>query len=98
MNYGIQMIAKNSHIVIFSHGFGVRKEDRGLFTAVYRALPNTDAVMFDYNPIHEKSNTLTAKPLHEQAQKLRKVINDTSCTREATGYTQSCHANPANRC
>jgi hypothetical protein len=65
------------HIVIYSHGFGVRKEDRGLFTAIARALPDVKSVMFDYNPINEKSNTLTAKPLDEQARKLRKVINAT---------------------
>jgi hypothetical protein len=64
-----------THIIIFSHGFGVRKENRGLFTAVYRAIPNIKGVMFDYNPINEKSNTLTAKPLNEQAHKLRHVIN-----------------------
>lgn len=33
--------------------------------------------MFDYNPINEASNTLTVKPLQEQALKLRKVINTT---------------------
>jgi pimeloyl-ACP methyl ester carboxylesterase len=65
------------HIVIFSHGFGVRKEDRGLFTAIARALPDAKSVLFDYNPINEASNTLTAKPLDEQARKLRKVLNTT---------------------
>ena len=64
-----------THIVIFSHGFGVRKEDRGLFTAISRALPDVKSVLFNYNPINENSNTLTAKPLGEQARKLRKVIN-----------------------
>jgi hypothetical protein len=63
------------HVVIFSHGFGVRKEDRGLFTAISKALPDAESVMFNYNPINEKSNTLTAKPLPEQARKLRKAIN-----------------------
>lgn len=64
-----------SHVVIFSHGFGVRKEDRGLFTAIAKVVPNAKTVMFDYNPINEASNTLTAKPLYDQALKLRKVIN-----------------------
>lgn len=66
-----------SRIVIFSHGFGVRKTDRGLFTAIAAALPHERSVMFDYNPINEASNTLTVKPLQEQALKLRKVINNT---------------------
>jgi hypothetical protein len=73
--YDVRMNPKTSHIVIFSHGFGVRKEDKGLFTAIYRAVPGIKGVMFDYNPINEKSNTLTAKPLNEQAHKLRHVIN-----------------------
>jgi hypothetical protein len=69
------MTSDTSHIVIFSHDFGVRKEDRGLFTAISKALPDTESVLFNYNPINEQANTLTAKPLNEQAIKLRKVIN-----------------------
>ena len=80
------------HIVIFSHGFGVRKDDRGLFTAVYRALPDTQAVFFDYNPINEKANTLTAVPLHEQAQKLRKVINTTRAEHPDAIIDVVCHS------
>ena len=64
------------HIIIFSHGFGVRKEDRGLFTAIARTVPDANSIMFDYNPINEASNTLTAEPLNEQARKLRKVLNN----------------------
>jgi esterase/lipase superfamily enzyme len=69
------MTPTQTHVVIFSHGFGVRKEDRGLFTAIANALPDAKCILFDYNPINESSNTLTAKPLNEQALKLRKVIN-----------------------
>jgi len=69
------MSESKPHIVIFSHGFGVRKEDRGLFSAIARVIPEAESVLFDYNPIHEASNTLTAEPLDEQARKLRKVIN-----------------------
>ena len=63
------------HLVIYSHGFGVRKNDRGLFTAIAEALPDARNIMFDYNPINEASNTLTVKTLQEQALKLRRVIN-----------------------
>jgi hypothetical protein len=69
------MASAAPHIVIFSHGFGVRKEDRGLFTAISKALPGAESVLFNYNPINEAANTLTAKPLNEQTRKLRKVIN-----------------------
>lgn len=69
------MNATQPHIIIFSHGFGVRKDAKGLFTAIARAVPAVESILFHYNPINDKSNTLTAKPLYEQVQKLRKVIN-----------------------
>ena len=56
-----------THVIIYSNGFGVRKEDRGLFTAIAKALPDAQHVMFDYNPIHDESNTLTVKPLDAHA-------------------------------
>lgn len=69
------MVNTPSHIIIYSHGFGVRKEDRGLFTAVSRALFSAKSLMFEYSPINESSNTLTEMTLDEQAIKLRKAIN-----------------------
>ena len=69
------MSVTQPHVIIYSHGFAVRKTNRGLFTAISKVVPEAHSVMFDYNPINDKSNTLTAKPLHEQALKLRKVIN-----------------------
>lgn len=80
------------HVVVFSHGFGVRKEDRGLFSAIARALPNVKSVLFDYNPINEASNTLTAKPLDEQAQKLRKVINNARAEHPGAIIDLVCHS------
>ncbi len=70
------MTQSPTHIIIYSHGFGVRKTDRGLFTAIADALPDTKSILFDYNPVHEESNTITVKPLHDQALKLRKIINE----------------------
>lgn len=80
------------HIIIFSHGFGVRKEDGGLFTAISRALPDAESVLFHYNPINDKSNTLTAKPLNEQVQKLRKVINNVRAEHSDAIIDLVCHA------
>ncbi len=69
------MHAKTSHVIVYSHGFGVRQTARGLFSAIASTMPDAQNIMFDYNPINEKSNTLTVKPLNDQALKLRKVIN-----------------------
>ena len=86
------MTPTTPHIVIFSHGFAVRKEDRGLFTAISKALPDMRSVLFDYNPINEQSNTLTAKPLDEQARKLRKVINSTRAEYPGAIIDLVCHS------
>ncbi len=86
-------MASTSHnIVIFSHGFGVRKTDRGLFTAISSALPHAQSVLFDYYPFNEESNTITVKPLQEQALKLRKVINATRAEYPNATLDLVCHA------
>lgn len=61
----------NSHIILYSHGFGVRKDDRGLFTDIANSIEDTEHVMFDYNEFDTSSNTLTVTPLHRQAEILK---------------------------
>lgn len=58
-------------IVLYSHGFGVKKDDRGLFTDIAGSLDNFQHAMFDYNQVDEQDNTLTVTPLHEQAEMLK---------------------------
>ena len=59
-------------IVIFSHGFGVRLDDRGLFTDIASSFDSdTTAIMFDYNKVDEAAKTLTVRPLKEQAEMFR---------------------------
>ncbi len=86
------MTQSPTHIIIYSHGFGVRKTDRGLFTAIADALPDTKSVLFDYNPVHEESNTITIKPLHDQALKLRKVINEVRAEYPGVVIDLVCHS------
>jgi len=86
------MISDTSHIVIFSHDFGVRKEDRGLFTAIAHALPGAKSVLFNYNSINEESNTLTAELLDEQVRKLRKVINAARLEHPGAVIDLVCHS------
>lgn len=65
-----------SHIVIFSHGFGVRKDGRGLFTAIAEQLPDIELIMFNYNQFDEATNTMTVTSLDEHVEKLRQVADD----------------------
>lgn len=62
------------HIVIYSHGFGVRKDDRGLFTDIVVALPEAKHILFDYNEVDETNNTITVAALDKQATKLNEKI------------------------
>ena len=80
------------HVVVYSHGFGVRKTDRGLFSAIANTLPEALNILFDYNPVHEASNTLTVKPLQEQALKLRKVINNARAEFPGAVIDLVCHS------
>jgi hypothetical protein len=62
------------HVIIFSHGFGVRKDDRGLFPDIIKALPDTECVMFDYSHFDEATNTTVATTLSDQAELLRQQV------------------------
>lgn len=71
-----------NHIIIFSHGFGVKKDGRGLFTDIANALSNIKSSMFDYNDIDEENNLVIVKPFSEQVKifekKLKKVRTSNS--------------------
>lgn len=83
------------HIIVYSHGFGVRKDDRGLFSDVAASLPNIEHVMFDYNQVAEAANTLTVASLTDQAKKLQQVVADTQANNpdaviDLIGHSQGC--------
>lgn len=73
------MESNKKHIVIFSHAFGVKRDDRGLLDGPQGIAPalraeGIETVLFDYNDIDEVNNTLTVYPLSVQAEKLREVV------------------------
>lgn len=72
-------MSEKKHFVVFSHGFGVRYDDRGLFTDIADGLEDDiESVMFDYNEIDEERNVMIAKPFSEQAKLLRGKIEEIS--------------------
>ena len=46
------------HIILYSHGFGTDKTDRGLFTAIADAIPEAEHVMFEYDTKDAAGNTI----------------------------------------
>ena len=87
----------NKHIIIFSHGFGTRKDDRGLLTDIADGFSETQSILFDYNGVDEKENILTVRPLSQQARMLNEVIGKTrfeneNATIDIIGHSQGCLA------
>lgn len=80
------------HIIIYSHGFGVRKDDRGLFTDIAASMSEAEHVMFDYNQADEAANTLTVAPLYAQADKLKRTIAETQTQNPDATIDLICHS------
>jgi hypothetical protein len=82
----------NKHIVIFSHGFGVQKDGRGLFTDIAAGMPGVQTILFDYNHVDEAANTLTVMPLTAQAEVLRHVVNEARAKNPDATIDLICHS------
>jgi hypothetical protein len=62
------------HIIIYSHGFGTRKDDRGLLTDIAKALPLAESILFDYFEVDEIKKEMHICTIGEQVEKLKKII------------------------
>jgi pimeloyl-ACP methyl ester carboxylesterase len=61
------------HMVVFSHGFGVERTARGMFTDIVKALPaDYGYVLFDYYEIAEK--TINISTFDDQQRMLLSII------------------------
>ncbi|HEY6736317.1 MAG TPA: NUDIX domain-containing protein [Candidatus Saccharimonadia bacterium] len=70
----------DSPIILYSHGFGVRQDDRGLFTEIAQQLPGYRHIMFDYNQVDEDGRSLTVGSLIDQAKLLEQTCNSLKAT------------------
>lgn len=60
-------------IVVFSHGFGVKRDSLAMFSDICSALPsNWGFILFDYNGVDGQNITLA--PYESQVQKLQAVL------------------------
>jgi hypothetical protein len=79
------------HLILFSHGFGVYADDRGLFPDIAAGLPDTTPIMFGYNR-SEANDTLIASTLEEQVEILRQVYTDTRTNNPNATIDLICHS------
>ncbi|MFA7252467.1 MAG: hypothetical protein WC027_01285 [Candidatus Paceibacterota bacterium] len=80
------------HIIIFSHGFGVRKDDNGLLTEIAKAIPEAESILFDYYQFNERNNTLTICPFSKQVEMLLTVINQAKKDHPEATIDLICHS------
>lgn len=85
-------IVPSKHVIIYSHGFGVRKDDRGLLTDIAEAFPEVESILFDYFKIDEEAKTLTICPFGEQANKLNQVIEKARLDYPGATVDLICHS------
>ena len=83
------------HIVIFSHGFGVQKDSRGLFLDIAEILKNVEAIMFDYNEINKLTKEVIVKKFSEQVDILKDIINKTKFSNPDSIIDIVCHSQGA---
>lgn len=88
-------MSKKKHIVIFSHGFGVRKDDRGLLSGIAALLPEVEPVLFDYFEVDEAEQTLTIRPFSEQQAKLSRTLEKAKRDNPGAIIDVVCHSQGA---
>lgn len=63
-------------MVVFSHGFGVRRDARGMFTSIAQGLPRDwGYVMFDYDSFDAVKNEQMVNGFAERLRRLQAVID-----------------------
>lgn len=61
--------------LLFSHGFGVRKDSNGMFTDIAKKFPEYKPVMFDYNKIEVDDDLTTVYSYRKQSRLLKSQID-----------------------
>ncbi|MEI6835765.1 MAG: DUF4202 family protein [Candidatus Falkowbacteria bacterium] len=79
-------------IAIFSHGFGVRKDDLGLLSSIAEAMPEVESILFDYFEINEKENIMSICPLSSQVERLNTVISKAKIANPGAVIDLICHS------
>lgn len=64
------------HTIIYAHGFGVKKDDRGLFTDIAKSFPDANHIMFDLDICDDENNTVTIRPFSDQVSLLNNHIKE----------------------
>lgn len=65
-----------TELVVFSHGFGVRHDSRGMFTDIVAGLPRSwGYILFDYDSFDETTNQVRVVGFAERLRRLQAVLD-----------------------
>jgi hypothetical protein len=81
-----------SKFLVFSHGFGVKKDSRGMFTEIAEKFPEYKPVMFDYNLINNETDEVTVEPYSKQSELLNAELNSIYKSDTDAEITLICHS------
>lgn len=70
----------NKHVILYIHGFGMKKDDRGLLTDIAAAFPESINILTDMNIIDEEYGSLIVEPITKQVQKMNEVFKSIQAT------------------
>ena len=65
------------HFIVCSHGFGVAKDDRGLFPDAVASIADAEIIMFNYGIVDEHQKTVIVTPFSHQVKTLEGVLSET---------------------
>lgn len=80
------------HIIIYSHGFGVRKDDNGLLDNIAESLSEVESILFDYYEVDEKEMKMYICPFSSQVKKLNSIINEVIAENSGAVIDLICHS------
>lgn len=80
------------HIIIYSHGFAVQKDDMGLFTDIAGSIQEAESVLFDYYEVDKSENKIFVCPFSNQIKKLNEVINEVKSSYPEAIIDLICHS------
>ncbi|MFA6514547.1 MAG: alpha/beta hydrolase [Patescibacteria group bacterium] len=85
-------MSAKKHIVIYSHGFGVRKDDLGLLTNIAEELNGVESILFDYFVVDESKKTLLVCSISSQAHKLNQIVSEAKASNPEAIIDLICHS------
>jgi len=80
------------HIVIFSHGHGVKKDDRGMLSDIAEKIPEVYSMLFDYYDVDEENKTIHTKAFSSQVESLSKKIKEARALDKEAVIDIICHS------